>query len=272
MAPPSKAAHYTHPDDEFVVRGIRRAPILRREDNDALARTIAAGGPEAERARAHMIEGNMRLVLIIARKYRDGPLTLQDRLQEGSIGLMKAITKFDPDRGISFATYASWWVRAFIERAVLGSEHVFNVPDNVASAIRRLRRAEATSQTPLTDDEVGAILSLSAKSVAAVRTLPTSVLSFDAPVSADDADGPTAGDIIADGSTNDPEEDLMLSEGRHILDRCPNLDERARTMVGLYLSGGTYQEIGDLYGVSRERVRQVLMLTMRMLRRWALKG
>ncbi|NBR67425.1 MAG: sigma-70 family RNA polymerase sigma factor [Actinobacteria bacterium] len=259
-------AHPRNLDDDPIVRGIRRTPPLRREDNAALARTVVAGGPDAERARAIMVEGNMRLVLLLARKYPDGTLTLHDRLQEGAIGLMKAVNKFDPDRGISFATYATYWVRATIDRAINSNEYALAVPGNVAVAIRRLRRIEATSPIPLTDDETEEVLDLGAGSVAAVRMLPTSVMSFDAPVSADDADGPTVGDTIADGSADDPEDAALRSGLWRALERCPNLNDRDRTMLSLFALGETYQDMGDLYGVSRERSRQVVASALRALR------
>jgi len=253
-------------DDDPIVRGIRRTPPLKRDDNAALARIVAAGGPDADRARARMIEGNMRLVLVVARKYPDGSLTLHDRLQEGAIGLMKAVNKFDPDRGISFATYAIYWVRATIDRAINSNEYTITVPGNVAVAIRRLRRIEASSTVPLTDDETEEVLHLGPSSVAAVRMLPSSVLPFDAPVSAEDPDGSTVGDTIADTGAEDPEDAALRAGLWRILGRCHDLDDRDRTMLGLFAMGEPYQEMGELYGVSRERARQIILAALRVLR------
>jgi len=179
---------------------------------------------------------------------------------------MRAVNKFDPDRGISFATYAIYWVRATIERAINANEYTISVPGNVAVAIRRLKRIESTTAVPLTDEETEEVLHLGASSVAAVRMLPTSMLPFDAPVSAEDPDGSTVGDIIADTDAEDPEDASLRAGLWRMLGRCHDLDDRDRTMLGLFAVGESYQEMGEMYGVSRERARQIILAALRVLR------
>jgi len=253
-------------DDDPIVRAIRRTPALNREDNTALARIVAKGGDAAMHARDRMVAGNMRLVLLLARKYPDGNLTLHDRLQEGSFGLMRAVAKFDPERGISFATYATFWIRAAIERAMCSNDHTITVPGNVASAMRRLRRVEATTQRPLTDDETEEVLHLSRSTVAAIRLLPTSMVPMDAPVSHDD-DGTLVVDTIGDDAGDDPLDRVTMGDVWRALERCADVTDRDKTIVGLFAFGETYQEIGAAYDLSRERVRQVITSALSKLRR-----
>lgn len=252
-------------DDDPIVRAIRRTPALRREDNTQLARIVAQGGVEGERARDRMISGNMRLVLILARKYPDGNLTLHDRLQEGAFGLMRAIAKYDPERGISFATYATFWVRASIERAIYSNEHTITVPGNVASAMRRLRKVEAATPRPLTDEETEEVLHLGRSTVSAIRQFPSSMVPLDAPVIYDD--DTLVVDTIGDDTVEDPANKVALEDVWRALERCHDVTERDKTMVGLFAFGEPYQEIGEAYGLSRERVRQIVMRVLAALRR-----
>lgn len=252
-------------DDDPIVRAIRRTPALRREDNTALARTVGQGGIEGERARDKMVEGNMRLVLLLSRKYPDGILTLHDRLQEGACGLMRAVAKFDPERGISFATYATFWVRAYIERAINANEHTITVPGNVASAMRRLRRVEADTPRHLTDEETEEVLHLSRPIAAAVRMLPTRMVPLDAPVSFDE--DTLVIDTIRDDTFEDPTDKMTLSDVWRALERCEGVADRDKTMIGLFAFGETYSDIGEAYNLSRERVRQIIIAVRVKLRK-----
>jgi RNA polymerase primary sigma factor len=260
MAPPKRAV-----GDDPIIAGIRRIPALRRDDNDALARTIASGGPDAARARDRMVEGNMRLVLRVALKYADGTMTLHDRLQEGAMGLMRAIRKFDPNRGISFATYALYWIRAAIDRAHSINEHEITVPGSVSAAMRCLRRIESRSQDPLTDAEFRDALNFGDATVKAVRMLPTSVVPFDAPLSFDDPEGVTVGDTVPHPSDASPEDGALLDDLRRILDRCPEITDREMTMLRMFAAGDSYQAMGDAYGLTRERARQIIIAVMAMM-------
>ena len=253
-------------DDDPIVRAIRRTPALRREDNTALARIVAQGGDEGKRARDRMVAENMRLVLILARRYPDGNLTLHDRLQEGALGLIRAVAKFDPERGISFATYAAFWVRASIERAMHANEHTITVPGNVASAMRRLRRVEAATPRHLTDEETEEVLHLSRPIAAAIRLLPTRMVPLDAPVSFDD-DNTLVIDTIRDDTFEDPVDKMTMGDVWRALERCEGVTDRDKTMIGLFAFGETYSDIGEAYNLSRERVRQIIIAVMVKLRK-----
>lgn len=250
------------PTDDPIVDSILRSPSLRREDNATLARLVAAGGPDGAVARNRMVEGNMRLVLTMARRYPDGTLTLHDRLQEGTIGLMRAVSKFDPSRGFSFATYAIYWIKACIDRAVYNNDHAVTIPANVSHAIRRLRRIEATSSTPITDEEFVRALNLGPTVVAAIRQLPTSQIPFDAPIHHADSEGVTYAEIIADPMVEDPEASAVGVSLWRALETCPNMTDRERSMLGLFVLGETYQDVSAVYGLSRERVRQIVAAAM----------
>ena len=229
---------------------------------------MAAGGPDAARAMDEMVQGNMRLVLALARKYPDWPLSLPDRVQEGVFGLIKAIGKFDPDRGFSFTTYAAYWIRATIEKALLRNAHTFAVPANVAAAIRRLRKAESKSPRPLTDAEVDAALYLGETQLRAAKLMPIGVVSADSPVSAADGDGVTILETLSDESAASPEHRAEADAMWRALDQCPELTDRDRAILNMMLSGETYRDIGAVYGLSGERVRQVIVSASRKLRRF----
>lgn len=252
----------------FTVKAIRKFPPLSRESNDALARKIALGGPEAQEATHTMITGNLRLVLMLASKYADKNLTIDDRIQEGVFGLMRAIHKFDPNRGISFATYAMFWVRASIERAINRNENLIHVPADVVTAMRRLRRVESASPHPLTREESREVLHLGAVSTEAALLMP-SVISADNPIS--EFGGELLLDTIQGGPSDTPEFKLTEVELWEVLHQCPDIAERDRTIIGMHVFGASYVEIGAELDLSRERVRQVIATTLTRLRAYAAK-
>lgn len=254
--------------DDPIVQTILTAPALRREDNDALARIVAAGGADAERAVDRMVTGNMRLVYRIARKYPDGSLNLQDRLQEGALGLMRAARKFDPDRGVGFATYAAYWIRATIGRSISGSDHVLTVPDNVLAAIRRLRRASSNRRDPLTPDEVDRILVMGNRTPDVLTAMSAASVPLDAPAFPDaDSDETRMVEVIADDYGTDPAETAILRDVWETVRRCEGLSERERKILYLYAGGETYAAIGVRYGLTRERIRQIVLKVVDTLRR-----
>jgi len=260
--------HDRGPSADPIIGGIRTGKSLNRDENTRLARIVGAGGPDAAQAMDEMIRGNMRLVLALARKYPDGPVSLPDRVQEGAIGLMKAIRKYDPDRGFGFATYAVYWIRATIEKSLLRNAHAFAVPANVAVAIRRLRKAESKSPRPLTDGEVNDVLYLRRVQLQAAKLMPTGVVSADSPVSATDGDGTTIGDTISDESAVNPEHHAEIEALWRALDQCPDLTDRERAILERMAAGESYRDIGAVYGLSGERVRQVIVGASRKLRQF----
>jgi RNA polymerase sigma factor (sigma-70 family) len=253
--------------DDPIVRAILSTPALSREENAALSRTVSAGGDAAKEALDRMVAGNMRLVLSIARRYPDGTLTLHDRLQEGAMGLMRAARKFDPDRGFSFATYASYWIRAGIDRAIQGNEHALSVPHNVVTAMRRLGRLESMSSRPLSSDEVDDALRMGPRTVDVLRVMKSVAIPLDSPIN-----GPNGGDmllseVIADDSIDDPETTALDKDVWVALDKCSTLSNRDLAILSLYLSGESYTRISLKYGLSRERVRQIVVKVVDTMRR-----
>lgn len=256
------------PEGLFTVKAIRKYPPLSRESNDKLARQVQLGGPEAQEATDAMITGNLRLVLMIASKYVDKDLTLDDRIQEGVFGLMRAIRKFDPDRGVSFATYAVFWIRASIERAINRNENIIHVPADVVTSMRRLRRVEAATPRPLTREEAKEVLHLGVVSTEAALQMPT-VLSADSPMT-ESGEGLFL-DMIRGDISDTPEFRLNESELWEVLLQCPSITDRDRTIMGMYAFGATFAEIGVELGLSRERVRQIAKLTTSRLRAFVAK-
>jgi RNA polymerase primary sigma factor len=252
----------------FTVKAIRKSQPLSRESNAVLARQIALGGPEAQDATNAMITGNLRLVLMVASKYVDKYLTLDDRIQEGVLGLMRAIRKFDPDRGVGFATYAVFWIRASIERAINRNENIIHVPADVVTAMRRLRRVEATTPHPLTQEESREVLHLGVLSTEAALLLPN-VLSADSPIT-ESGEGLLL-EMLQGGASDTPEFRLSEVELWEVLHQCPNILERDRTIMGMYVFGTRYSEIAAELGLSRERVRQIVTATTIRLRAFAAK-
>lgn len=250
-----------------IVRAIFANPALGRDENAALSRIVSGGGEAATIALKQMVTGNMRLVLSIARKYPDGSMTLHDRVQEGAMGLMRAARRFDPDRGFSFATYASYWVRATIERAIQENEHTLSVPNNVVMAIRRLKRIEATSRNPLTAEEVEYILQLGTRTEATLRVMRSTTVPLDSPINGLNGSDMVLSEVIADDFAENPEELVLDKDVFVALSKCPNLTNRDYVILSQYMSGGTYASIGDKLGLSRERVRQILVKVMAAIRK-----
>lgn len=253
--------------DNPTVRSIFSTPVLGRDANAALARVVRAGGDKAKPALDQMVAGNMRLVLSIARRYPDGNLNLHDRLQEGALGLMRAARKFDPDRGFSFATYASYWIRATIDRAIQENEHPVSVPHNVVAAIRRLRRVASMSDKALTDAEVDAVLQMGVRTSAALQVMSYVTVPMDAPAFPSLGGGDVLmSEVIADESVENPEAITLDRDVWVALRKCHNLNAREYKILSQYVSGDTYADIGLRHGLSRERVRQIIIKVVDLLR------
>lgn len=261
------AAH--DPVEAIILREIKRAPILDRDANNELARIIAAGGAAGERARKDMIAGNMRLVLHVARRYADSHLSLTDRIQEGAIGLMRAIHKFDPDRGVAFVTYATFWIRAAIERAFYTMAYTITVPCNVALALHRIRKIEHTTQQSLSNEEAADLLQMGRLSLEAARLMPTHMVPLDAPLMHADGDGDMLlAEVVRDEDAAPPEESVVFADIWHLVNRCDTISERDKIVLGMFAFGETYQSIADELGFSRERSRQIILAALKAVRRF----
>lgn len=222
---------------------------------------------EQHSAKSFCVASNLRLVLTISKKYMKGSfLTPGDVIQEGNIGLMKAVERYDVSRGYRFSTYASWWIRANIKRAILDKDHVIRMPVHLADRIQQVARAEGKfilqhGRTP-TLSELAKASNVSMEKVAAVldaRAHPRSVVPFDVPVGQDDLSfqdvTPDPDSVPADEQLHGVRRDAAI---RRML-RCLTLQEQqiVRWRFGLDAEEKTLQEIGDIMGLSRERIRQI---------------
>jgi RNA polymerase primary sigma factor len=238
--------------------------LLRPAEELELSRRIEMGDLDAK---DRMICANLRLVVSVARQYAPSAqgVPFLDLVQEGMLGLIRAVEKFDWRRGHRFSTYATWWIRQAVERARDGKGDTIRLPVNVVRKQRKVARAEATLTTaldrPPTDDEVAAAAELSVEEVLAVRDIARAVASLDRRLG-DDGDDATFGELLSDDAPG-PEDLAILSTRRDaLLAALADLPARERTVVGLRygLSGADpapLREIGNRLGLTPERVRQI---------------
>jgi len=243
---------------------ISRVPLLTREDEVRLAKRIEAGD---KHAKEELAEANLRLVVSIAKKYRGCGLPFLDLIQEGNLGLMKAIEKFDYTRGYKFSTYATWWIRQAILRAITNRSRTIRVPTHINELIRKIYQVERThlkesGELP-TLEELADELDTTLENVVKAKKTAQSLTSLDMPIGYDD-DGSVLGDFIEDATVESPEretfEHLLVQElGRALEER---LTDRERKILELRYGLNDYQpktldEVGEVFGISRERVRQI---------------
>ncbi len=271
---------------QTYLRDIRRAPLLTPQEEYDTATRARAGDFSARQA---MIEHNLRLVVSIAKNYLGRGLPMTDLIEEGNLGLMHSIGKFEPERGFRFSTYASWWVRQGIERAIMHQARLVRLPVHVVREInqvlkaRRALEAESASaghgDRPVRVEDVAALLGRPAKEVDALLKFAEQPTSLDAPIerSAGDGSGDSVLDAVADDGATDPvslrlgnEVELLLNHG---LDE---LDAREREIVaGRYGLGDrepeTLEVLAERLGLTRERIRQIQQEALLKLRRRMLR-
>ena len=251
---------------------IGRHPLLTADDEVRLAKAIEAGD---EAARRTMIESNLRLVVSIARRYWATGLPLADLVQEGNLGLLRAVEKFDWRRGVKFSTYATWWIKQAITRGAAdrGASPI-RLPVHVDEQLGRLRRAQVRLAERLgrepSADELATELRLPVDGVARLLGSARAVTSLDTPVG---DDGAALRDLLADDSAAGPDVLAVEAVGQEVLEQAlAALPERTRQVLVLRfgLASGTprtLEEVGALLGVSRERVRQIERRALATLRR-----
>jgi RNA polymerase primary sigma factor len=253
------------------LKDVRNIPLLNAEEEKTLARRIKKGDREA---RNKMIRSNLRLVISIAKRYVNLGVPLSDLIEEGNIGLMKGVEKFDPERGFRFSTYAAWWIKQGISRAVIDQGKMIRVPVYMNEEILKYKkRVEALTHKLKRKPRTGEVAKRMGITVDKVRDLERSIArmsSLDAPIG-EEGDGQVK-DIIQDESLISPDEHLEIFFNR---ERTQNyldmLSARERRILDMRfgLSDGnthTLAEIAKELGVSRERVRQVEAATIKKLR------
>ncbi len=257
---------------KLYLKEIEVSPLLTAEEEVYYSR-LALKGDTA--ARDKMIECNLRLVVKIARRYMNRGLALLDLIEEGNLGLIRAVEKFDPERGFRFSTYATWWIRQTIERGLMNQTRTIRLPIHVIKELNTYLRAARKLTQELnreaTSEDVARLLNKPKKDVDKMFRLADRVSSFDIPIGGE-GERPLL-DVIPDENNTDPASILQdESVMEHLDDWLDELDEKQRDVVvrrfGLRnYPRGTLEEVGLELGVTRERVRQIQMDALRKLRR-----
>ena len=251
---------------------IGQGELLSHEEEIDLSKRAKQGDAHA---RKRLIEKNLRLVVSVAKRYRGYGLPFEDLIQEGNIGLMKAVEKFDPDRGFRFSTYATWWIRQAVQRAVADKGRTIRVPVHMTEKIRKVSRAISELAVELerepTEDEVARRLGWDSEEVRLTMSAMPDATSLDQPVSSEDT-ASQLGDFIEDERVSDTPDTVMREmETTQLKEAIERLPERARyVLVRRYglddREPATLAELGDELDISRERVRQLQREAERILK------
>jgi len=257
---------------KLYLREISRTPLLTPEEEVKLARRIKRGD---KAARAQMINANLRLVVKIAQDYSGYGLPLSDLISEGNIGLMKAVERFDPKKGGKLSTYAAWWIKQSIKRALANQSKTIRLPVHMVDKIAKMRRistmlAEVLGREP-TDEELSEELGLPRRKLAMLKQASQRPTSLDAPVN--EGEATQYGEIIGDDRAEDPLAALSDKNLQGELDDLlAVLDKRERQIIDerFGLNGKkplTLEEVGREFGVTRERIRQLQNVALTKMRR-----
>jgi RNA polymerase primary sigma factor len=257
----------------LYLREIGKIPLLNAQEELALAQRVVAGEKEAK---DQMAEANMRLVVSIAKRYVGRGLDLLDLIQEGNTGLLRAVEKFDPDKGFKFSTYATWWIRQAITRAIADQARTIRIPVHMVETINKLLRTQRRLTQELnrepSNDEIAKEMEIDVDKVEHIMKIKQDISSLDASIRDDEEDSVLA-DFIEDEDTVSPEESAtgqLLKE--QVKDMLSALTEREQKILKLRfgLEDGkshTLEEVGQEFSVTRERIRQIEAKALAKLRK-----
>lgn len=250
---------------QMYLKEIGQYPLISAHDEKELAKRIETGDDEAK---SLLAKANLRLVVSIAKKYanRSPDLTLLDLIQEGNLGLFKAVDKFDWSKGFKFSTYATWWIRQSITRALADQSRTIRVPVHMVETIAKYKQVvrrlfQDLGREPL-PEEIATEMGLDVDKIYTIEKIDQNTVSLDTPVGEDD-DKSTYGDFIADEKILSPDQEssrrILSDQVREILN---DLSEKEREILALRhgLTDGiqhTLEEVGKMFGVTRERIRQI---------------
>jgi RNA polymerase primary sigma factor len=257
----------------LYLREIGKIPLLSAEEELDLAQRVVAGDKDAK---DKMAEANMRLVVSIAKRYVGRGLDLLDLIQEGNTGLLRAVEKFDPDKGFKFSTYATWWIRQAITRAIADQARTIRIPVHMVETINKLLRTQRRLTQELnrepTNEEIAAAMDIEVDKVEHIMKIKQDISSLDASIR-DDEEESVLSDFIEDEDTISPEESAtnqLLKEQVKIM--LSALTEREQKILKLRfgLEDGkqhTLEEVGQEFSVTRERIRQIEAKALAKLRK-----
>jgi len=257
----------------LYLREVGQTKLLTPQEEVELARRIKKGD---KKAREQMIKANLRLVVKIAREYEDYGMPLLDLINEGNMGLMKAVERFDPAKGAKLSTYSSWWIKQAIKRALANQSKTIRLPVHVVDKLFHMRHAAVRLQETLgrepTDEELGHELGLTAAKVVQLRTAAIRPASLEAPLG-DDEDSSRIADVVKDEGADTPYEQLEEKTNTDMLrELVATLDSRESEILRYRfgLDGDpekTLEEVGQKFGVTRERIRQIQNIALKKLRK-----
>jgi RNA polymerase primary sigma factor len=257
---------------KLYLQEIGQVALLTPAEEVALAKKIREGDADA---RTRMVTANLRLVVKIAHDYANFGLPLADLISEGNMGLMKAVERFDPEKGGKLSTYAAWWIKQSIKRALANQSKTIRLPVHMVDKIARMRRTameltERLGREP-SNEELGKALGMTAGKVAHIKSVSVRPTSLDAPIG--DEDNTTLGEMVGDEEGSNPFQMLRdKALRRELATMLERLDEREGEILKMRfgLDGGaerTLEEVGVMFDITRERVRQLQNLAITRMRK-----